>query len=466
MTPSTSWLQASAGACVRHAGHAGRTRWTTPSCWGWWSPWRCRSWLSPTSATSTTQTTRCLPAWTVPTAPPQPPVGSIKSARSILGLNKRVLGPYQEYWHYSYPLRTRNTVPSWAVPLIATLVPAAAFALHNFLVKPSRLEAHNTLLACWSAVFATALVTNLVKLGVRPRGDQNLLAVADAALHRLWGAAQACSLLCRQPGSSGTGRFPGLAGGMLSSLLAALTCSPVLRRWAGPGQTSWPGASHRRGPCSTQACRSARPPTWPPTLRGARASPAVGLSPGCAEREPGRLGAPSMHSGVQVTMPWAAQPALASSCPQHGMLLRGSWAPACRDGSAASRAVQADSVCRPHLVEHLGAGLPDAVAAGQAARFRRRSPSGALGCSVRADLPGGLDRHHAPAGALREATRVLDSPPRSDIRLQTARSVLPMSLSRPACACRTTGTTGRTWLWASCWAWALRTCSTGRRFTR
>ena len=75
----------------------------------------------------------------------------------------------QEYWHYSYPLRTRNTVPSWSVPLIATLIPAAAFALHNFLVKPSRLEAHNTLLACWSAVFATALVTNLIKLGVRSR---------------------------------------------------------------------------------------------------------------------------------------------------------------------------------------------------------------------------------------------------------------------------------------------------------
>ena len=75
----------------------------------------------------------------------------------------------QEWWQYSYPLKTRNTVPSWSVPLIATLVPAAAFALHNFLVKPSRLEAHNTLLACWSAVFATALVTNLIKLGVRLR---------------------------------------------------------------------------------------------------------------------------------------------------------------------------------------------------------------------------------------------------------------------------------------------------------
>lgn len=75
----------------------------------------------------------------------------------------------QEYWHCGYPLRTRNTVPSWSVPLIATLVPAGAFALHNFLVKPTRLEAHNTLLACWSAVFATALATNLIKLGVRLR---------------------------------------------------------------------------------------------------------------------------------------------------------------------------------------------------------------------------------------------------------------------------------------------------------
>ena len=75
----------------------------------------------------------------------------------------------QEYWQYSYPLRVRNTVPSWAVPVISTMVPAAAFAVHNFVTKPTRLEAHNTLLACWSAVFATALATNLIKLGVSGR---------------------------------------------------------------------------------------------------------------------------------------------------------------------------------------------------------------------------------------------------------------------------------------------------------
>ena len=60
-------------------------------------------------------------------------------------------------------------MPSWAVPVISTMVPALSFALYNFVTKPSRLEAHNTLLACWSAVFATALATNLIKLGVRRR---------------------------------------------------------------------------------------------------------------------------------------------------------------------------------------------------------------------------------------------------------------------------------------------------------
>ena len=46
------------------------------------------------------------------------------------------------------------------------VVPATA--VYNFLAKPSRLEAHSTLLACWSAVYTTALITILIKLRVRP----------------------------------------------------------------------------------------------------------------------------------------------------------------------------------------------------------------------------------------------------------------------------------------------------------
>ncbi|KAK9799711.1 hypothetical protein WJX73_001576 [Symbiochloris irregularis] len=75
-----------------------------------------------------------------------------------------------EYWRYSYPLNTRNTVPSWSVPLVSTLGPTIAFVAYFVIMRPSRLELHNTILTCWSAVFYTAVITNLVKLGVgRPR---------------------------------------------------------------------------------------------------------------------------------------------------------------------------------------------------------------------------------------------------------------------------------------------------------
>lgn len=75
-----------------------------------------------------------------------------------------------EYWRYSYPLHISNTVPSWSVPLLALLVPIGVFAAYYIIMRPSRLEFHNTVLACWHAVIVTAVITNLVKLGVgRPR---------------------------------------------------------------------------------------------------------------------------------------------------------------------------------------------------------------------------------------------------------------------------------------------------------
>ncbi|KAK9805596.1 hypothetical protein WJX72_006866 [[Myrmecia] bisecta] len=76
----------------------------------------------------------------------------------------------QEYWKYSYPLHKKNTVPAWTVPVISTCGPTLIFTVWYFVCKPPRIEAHNTILACLHAVFATALVTNLIKLGVgRPR---------------------------------------------------------------------------------------------------------------------------------------------------------------------------------------------------------------------------------------------------------------------------------------------------------
>ena len=64
-------------------------------------------------------------------------------------------------------MNTRNTVPSWSVPLVSTLVPVSVFILYFVVMRPSRLELHNTILACWNAVIVTAVITNLVKLGVR-----------------------------------------------------------------------------------------------------------------------------------------------------------------------------------------------------------------------------------------------------------------------------------------------------------
>lgn len=72
----------------------------------------------------------------------------------------------QEYWRYNYPLHVNNTVPAWTVPLIATLVPLSVICLAASVRKPTRVELHNAILGLFYAVFITATVTNLTKLGV------------------------------------------------------------------------------------------------------------------------------------------------------------------------------------------------------------------------------------------------------------------------------------------------------------
>ena len=72
----------------------------------------------------------------------------------------------QEYWKYSYPLHTKNTVPAWSVPVIATGGPLLVFAFAALFSKPARLELHNVILGLITAVLVTSTVTNLVKLGV------------------------------------------------------------------------------------------------------------------------------------------------------------------------------------------------------------------------------------------------------------------------------------------------------------
>lgn len=65
----------------------------------------------------------------------------------------------------SYPLFT-NTVPSWAVPIIAIPGPIAVFALLVFLGKVRSSELHNLTLALLTAVLLTGAITNCIKAPV------------------------------------------------------------------------------------------------------------------------------------------------------------------------------------------------------------------------------------------------------------------------------------------------------------
>ncbi|CAL8469516.1 g9057 [Coccomyxa elongata] len=75
----------------------------------------------------------------------------------------------QELWRYSYPLH-KDSVPSWSVPVIALCGPAAVIIAHSYIRQTQRLEVHNAVLNALMCVITTALITNLIKLGVgRPR---------------------------------------------------------------------------------------------------------------------------------------------------------------------------------------------------------------------------------------------------------------------------------------------------------
>ena len=73
----------------------------------------------------------------------------------------------QELWRYSYPYH-KDSVPSWSVPIIALCSPILFITLYSRIWRASRLEVHNAILGGLSCVIYTALVTNLIKLAVRP----------------------------------------------------------------------------------------------------------------------------------------------------------------------------------------------------------------------------------------------------------------------------------------------------------
>ena len=59
-------------------------------------------------------------------------------------------------------------MPSWSVPIIALCSPLLFITLYSRIWRASRLEVHNAILGGLSCVIFTALVTNLIKLAVRP----------------------------------------------------------------------------------------------------------------------------------------------------------------------------------------------------------------------------------------------------------------------------------------------------------
>ena len=89
-----------------------------------------------------------------------------------LGPPSPIFTPVSPLCRYSYPLRAGKAqrVPSWAVPVIATVAPLAALLAHRALARPSRLEFHASLLGLAGAILSTGAATNLLKIGVgRPR---------------------------------------------------------------------------------------------------------------------------------------------------------------------------------------------------------------------------------------------------------------------------------------------------------
>lgn len=89
----------------------------------------------------------------------------------------------EELWRYSFPLRN-NTVPAWAVPSIAILVPLicvlAFYATHRI----STVEAHHAVLCAIICVVFTGIATNFIKVNVgRFRPNFAARCWPDGAIH-------------------------------------------------------------------------------------------------------------------------------------------------------------------------------------------------------------------------------------------------------------------------------------------
>jgi hypothetical protein len=84
----------------------------------------------------------------------------------------RFVGKYNFEYDASlrFPVKA-NTVPFWAVPIIAILIPATVFAL-TFTVRRNTRDFHQALLGLLTAIAVTAVITDAIKDGVgRPRPD-------------------------------------------------------------------------------------------------------------------------------------------------------------------------------------------------------------------------------------------------------------------------------------------------------
>ncbi len=91
---------------------------------------------------------------------------------------------WQELWRYSFPLH-KDSVPSWSVPVIALCAPAAVIIAHSYIRQTPRLEVHNAVLNALMCVITTALITNLIKLGVRRSRTSSKLKYPDQGHHHL-----------------------------------------------------------------------------------------------------------------------------------------------------------------------------------------------------------------------------------------------------------------------------------------
>jgi hypothetical protein len=180
----------------------------------------------------------------------------------------------QELWRYSYPLR-QDTVPAWSVPLISLLSPVLAVLAHALIWRQTpRLEAHNAVLTALSCVMATALATNLVKLGVgRPRPDFAARCWPDGV--KQYDAASglpACAAGATNP-AEGRKSFPSGASlhALWHALLQHFKCHPRSRR-AHVLEHVGAGVRQLLAGGEAEAVRRQRAP-----LEGARRARAAGL---------------------------------------------------------------------------------------------------------------------------------------------------------------------------------------------